>query len=85
MIPRKHNSISIPKIITRNAHYFIIFRLNDNVTIETILKNHNISNLSKEDFKHFYLKATAQPRDFFMVDLRNNNIRHNFLDILQKF
>ena len=78
------NYTSIPKIITRNAHYFILFRLNDNVTVDNIIKNHNVSNISKEDFKHYYLKATAQPRDFFMVDLRNSNIRHNFLDILAK-
>ena len=78
------NYTSIPKIITRNAHYFILFRLNDNVTVDNIIKNHNVSNISKEDFKHYYLKATSQPRDFFMVDLRNSNIRHNFLDILAK-
>ena len=28
-----------PKIITRNANYFIVFKLNDNHTINTILKN----------------------------------------------
>lgn len=79
------NYTSIPKIITRNAHYFILFRLNDNITIQNILKNHNISNIKQEDFKHYYLKSTAKKGDFFLVDLRNNNIRHNFKDILQKF
>ena len=78
------NYTSIPKIITRNAHYFILFRLNDNVTVDNIIKNHNVSNISKEDFKHYYLKSTSVPRDFFMVDLRNSNIRHNFLDIIAK-
>jgi hypothetical protein len=78
------NYTSLPKIITRNAHYFILFRLNDNITIDNILKNHNISNISKEDFKHYYLKSTATKGDFFLIDLKNNNIRHNFKDILAK-
>jgi len=79
------NYTSLPKVITRNAHYFILFRLNDNITIDSILRNHNISNLSKADFKHYYLNATAKKGDFFLVDLKNNNIRHNFKDLLAQF
>lgn len=60
-----------PKIITRNANYFIIFKLNDNHTINTILKNHNIHDVDKEKFKKMYQDATSEPRSFFMIDLKN--------------
>ena len=33
---------SISKIITRNCQYFILFKLNDNVSINNITRNHNI-------------------------------------------
>ena len=72
-----------PKIITRNANYFIIFKLNDNHTIQNILKNHNIHDVDKEHFKKMYHEATNEPRSFFMVDLkgagRTTHIRKNFL------
>ena len=41
------NYTSIPKIISRNTHYFIVFRLNDNTFINNIIRNHNIDNLNK--------------------------------------
>jgi Poxvirus A32 protein len=77
------NYVSVPKTITRNCHYFIVFRLNDNTSINNIIKNHNIDNIEKEVFKNAYIQATSQPRDFFMVDLKGEGVkrlRHNFLD-----
>jgi geranylgeranyl pyrophosphate synthase len=35
------NYTSIPKVITRNLQYIILFKLNDNVSINNIIKNHN--------------------------------------------
>ena len=74
---------STPKIITRNANYFIVFKLNDNHTINTILKNHNIHDIKKENFKQMYQDATAEPRSFFLIDLKNGgkltHLRRNFL------
>jgi len=75
--------VSIPKTITRNCHYFIMFRLNDNVSINNIIKNHNIENVDKDLFKDMYLQATEIPRDFFMIDLKGKpetRLRHNFLN-----
>ena len=77
------NYTSIPKIVTRNANYFIIFKLNDTVTINNILKNHNINNIDKEEFKTMYLDATSEPRNFFLVDLKGDkkhHLRKNFLN-----
>jgi hypothetical protein len=77
------NYTSIPKIITRNCDYYIMFRLNDNVSINNIMKNHNIDNIDKETFKKCYVDATSKPMDFFLIDLKGEpktRLRHNFLD-----
>ena len=39
------NYTSIPKIITRNSHYFIVFRLGDNTSINNIIRNHNTTDI----------------------------------------
>ena len=76
---------AVPKIITRNCNYFIIFKLNDNVTINCILKNHNIHNVDKELFKQAYVDSTSEPRNFFMIDLKGGKLTHlrnNFLNFI---
>ena len=84
---QSQNYTSIPKIITRNCQYFILFRLNDNVSINNIIKNHNIDNINKDVFKNHYIKATEKKGDFLMVDLKTQNkekrLRHNFLDFFK--
>jgi len=78
------NYVSCPKIITRNAQYFIVFKLNDNVTINNIIKNHNVNNVPKEDFKGMYLDATSKPLDFLLVDLKGGlatHLRRGFLNM----
>ena len=78
------NYTSIPKKIVRNIHYYIMFRLNDNVSINTIVRNHNVNGIPKDKFKEHYLKATENPLQFFMIDLKNpkTHLRQNFLNIL---
>ena len=44
------NYTSIPKVITRNLHYIILFKLNDNVSINNIIKNHNIHDVDPGKF-----------------------------------
>ena len=77
------NYTSIPKVILRNIHYFIVFRLNDNISINNIIRNHNMENIDKEAFKKMYLDATSEPLNFFMLDLRGKKetrFRKNFLN-----
>jgi len=77
------NYTSVNKVITRNLNYIIMFKLNDNVSINNIIKNHNIHNLQKDKFKDFYVKATSEPRQFFMIDMKgpkNTHLRQNFLN-----
>ena len=80
------NYTSVSKVVTRNAHYFILFKLNDNRTIDCILRNHNIEGVDSEEFKEMYRKATAEPRNFFLIDLKTTTggkLRHNFLNFLK--
>ena len=77
---------AVPKIITRNIHYFIIFKLNDNCTINCILRNHNIHNIPKETFKNIYVDATSEPKNFMMVDMKGDklvHLRNNFLNFIK--
>ena len=72
------NYVDVPKTITRNCHYFLIFKQNDNATINNILKNHNIDNIDKEEFKKMYHDAIKDKPNFFMVDIKNGSLRKNF-------
>jgi len=76
------NYISVPKTITRNINYFIIFKLNDNVSLSTILKNHNISNIGINKVMEYYRIATRKKGDFLLIDLKTDDpkkiFRHNF-------
>jgi hypothetical protein len=81
------NYTQIPKNISRNAHYFIIFKLNDNITISNIFKNHIVDNKNQELVKQAYQYATNKKGDFFMIDLKDqtgkNRYRHNFLNLIK--
>ena len=77
------NYTSVPKIITRNIQYILTFKLNDNVSIDRIIKNHNVNNINKDLFKKYYVDATKEKFNFFMIDLKTTNpnemLRKNFL------
>ena len=78
------NYVSIPKTIVRNCQYFFIFKLNDNTTINNIIRNHNIYNVEKDIFRKLYDDATSEPLNFFLVDLKtkdkSKHLRKNFID-----
>jgi len=74
------NYVEVPKTITRNCHYFLIFKQNDNATINNILKNHNIDNIDKEEFKDMYYDATKEKPNFFTVDIKGGSLRKNFTE-----
>jgi hypothetical protein len=77
------NYTSIPKVITRNLQYIILFKLNDNVSINNIIKNHNIHAVDPVIFKDCYMRATSEPRQFLMIDMKgekDKHLRQNFLN-----
>lgn len=82
---------SIPKIILRNINYIILFRINDNISIRNILRNHNLSDIDSNIFKHAYHLCTHQPLSFMLLDFKSNEDKHrirncflNFLDLKNK-
>ena len=81
------NYTSIPKTITRNCQYFIIFKQNDNATLNNIIRNHNTDNIDKEIFKKAYEYSTREPRNFLMIDTTVGagikRLRHNFKNFIQ--
>jgi hypothetical protein len=79
------NYVSVPKTITRNINYFIIFKLNDNVSINNIINNHDVDSIDKDKFKKAYLDSTREKLNFFMIDLKGDQqkrLRHNFTEFL---
>jgi len=76
----------VNKLIVRNVNYIILFKINDNISINNILKNHNIIDVDKDVFKRAFMLCTHLPLDFMCLDFRSENpihrIRHNFLDFL---
>lgn len=71
---------AVPKIVSRNSQYFMIFALPERYTMNHILKNHNIHNIDDKSFIDMYKKATAEPLNFFMIDTKNKPtaLRHNW-------
>jgi len=81
------NYVSIPKTIVRNCQYFLIFKLNDNITINNLIRNHNIYNVDKDKFRKLYDEATSEPLNFFLVDLKakdkTKHLRRNFTSFFE--
>jgi hypothetical protein len=42
---------SIPKVITRNIDYFILNKINDAISVNRIIKNHNLYGVDKDVLK----------------------------------
>jgi hypothetical protein len=62
----------------RQIEYFILFRLNDTVTINNIIKNHNIDMVPKDVFMNMYLNATSKPMQFFLLDVKNPDKKYRY-------
>jgi hypothetical protein len=57
--------------------------LNDNISIDNIIRNHNVDNLDKDDIKNYYHHCTSEPMNFMMMDLRGEGVkrlRKNWLE-----
>jgi hypothetical protein len=80
------NYSSVPKVIVRNIYYFILFKLNDNISLNNIIRNHNISDVDPSIIKSTCNLCTQDPPNFFMIDLKTINkkerFRKNFLHFL---
>ena len=65
--------INIDKLITRNINYFLLYKINDNVSIDRIIRNHNIDNVDPDLFKKAYQLSTREPLSFMIIDLKSKD------------
>jgi len=79
------NHSQIPLQIRRNIHIWMLFKLNDNNTLNNILRTHNITDIPKEIVKKMYNYATKEKGNFFTISLNDEPIhmfRKNFIEFL---
>jgi hypothetical protein len=77
---------SVPKVLVRNINYFILFKINDNISLNNIIRNHNIADVDSSIIKSSCNLCTHSFGNFFMIDMKTGDLderfRHNFLDFL---
>ena len=80
------NYTSVPKVLVRNISYFILFKMSDNISLNNIIRNHNISDVDSSIIKSACSLCTQTFGNFFMIDMKTGNLderfRHNFLGFL---
>ena len=80
------NYTSVPKVLVRNISYFILFKMSDNISLNNIIRNHNISDVDSSIIKSACSLWTQTFGNFFMIDMKTGNLderfRHNFLGFL---
>ena len=66
--------------------YFIVFKMSDNISLNNIIRNHNISDADPSIIKATCSLCTQTFGDFFMIDMKTGNLkerfRKNFLNFL---
>jgi hypothetical protein len=71
---------SCPKIIVRNISYIICFKINDNISLNNIIRNHNIADVDSIVIKSACNLCTQDFGNFFMIDLKGSE-KENFSKI----
>ena len=66
---------SVPKVIVRNINYFILFKINDNISLNNIIRNHNIADVDSSIIKSACNLCTNTPPNFF-----RNQVEHSQYD-----
>ena len=65
---------AIPKIISRNCNYIMVFKVNDKVPIKRIIDNHGlVNNYKPEQIERMYHYATSMPLGFLTIDLKTQD------------
>ena len=70
------NIVDCPKQVVRNANYIMLLKLNDNSTINNIIKNFNLFDLPKAVIMDIYHRATSRKFDFLFMNLNAEDINH---------
>lgn len=84
IVQNPYNSNNLNQL-RRNINYIFLFKYKQNNIVDKIIKEFNsFNNLNNDEYKKLYFKATNDIGNFLLIDLKNNNLRHNFLEILYK-
>jgi hypothetical protein len=66
---------------------FLLYKINDNVSIDRIIRNHNIDNVEPTILKKAYQLSTRDPLSFMLIDLKSKDkkdrFRHGFTNFLK--
>lgn len=82
IVQNPYNKLNLNQL-RRNINYIFLFKYNQNNIVDKIIKEYNnFDNLNNEDYKKYYNIATKEIGNFLLIDLKKNNIRHNFLEII---
>jgi hypothetical protein len=69
---------SVPKVIVRNINNFILFKINDNISLNNIIRNHNITDVDSSITKCDCNLCTNTHPNFFLIDLKTGNLKERF-------
>ena len=75
------NFTDLPLQMRRNAHMFMVFRLNDARAVSNLLSTHS-DGIDKEILKEIYYDITSKPNNFLTIDLTEHGsrrFRQNFV------
>jgi hypothetical protein len=82
IIQNPYNKLNLNQL-RRNINYIFLFRYKQNNIIDKLIKEYNnFDKLSDEEYKKLYLNSTKEIGNFLLIDLKKNNIRNNFTEIL---
>jgi hypothetical protein len=82
IIQNPYNKLNLNQL-RRNINYIFLFKYKQNNIVDKIIKEYNnFDKLSNEEYKKLYNKATQNIGQFLLIDLKSNQLRHNFLEIL---
>jgi hypothetical protein len=79
------NYSSVPKQIVRQIQYFVLFKINDTISLNNIIRNHNISDVDPTIIKSAYNLCVQDPPNFFMIDLKKINKKERFRKNFSEF
>lgn len=68
------NFTDLPLQMRRNAHMFMVFRLNDARAVSNLLSTHS-DGIDKEILKEIYYDITSKPNNFLTIDLTEHGAR----------
>jgi hypothetical protein len=78
------NYTDLPIQIRRNTMIFWLFRMNDNNSINQIIKNHNHTGIDKDVIKSMYYHCVKEKKNFFNINFNDEKtpFKKNFTEIL---